>query len=724
VIINVSRRDFIKAGAGLTLGVALPAWSQGGPGKAAAAKSAAVFEPNAFIRIAPDNSVTVLVKHTEMGQGTYTGLPVLVAEELDADWKQIRVEGAPADVKRYANLAWGGAAQGTGASTSLPASYEQLRKAGAAARAMLVSAAAAKWNVPASEIKVSKGMVIHGDRKASFGELAADAAKQEVPKDPPLKDPKNFVYIGKRVPRTDTRAKSNGRALFTQDVRLPGLLTAVVAHPPHFGGKVKSFDAAKAKALPGVVDVVAVPQGVAVLAKDFWSAKRARDALTVEWDESAAFKLGSAEIMAQYKALAANPGAVARKDGDPEQGLKTAAKTLEAGFEFPFLAHAAMEPMNCVIRVAGGECEVWNGEQFQTPDQHAVAGVLGLKAEQVKIHQLYAGGSFGRRANPYSDFLVETAAIVKAIDGRAPVKLVWTREDDTKAGMYRPMYYHALKAGLDERGNIVAWQHRIVGQSILAGTSFEQMMVKDGIDHTSVEGAYSLPYAIPNLGVDLHSPKIGVPVQWWRSVGSTHTAFSTETFFDELAAAAGKDPYELRRALLGGKHARHRATLELAAAKASWGKPLARSGAGKRGRGIALHESFGSVVANVAEVSVAPDGSYKVDRVVCAVHCGLAVTPDVVRAQMESGIVFGLTAALHGAITLKDGVVEQSNFHDYAPLRMNEMPRIEVHIAPSQEAPTGVGEPGTPVIAPALANALHAATGKRLRALPFARELV
>jgi isoquinoline 1-oxidoreductase subunit beta len=397
---------------------------------------------------------------------------------------------------------------------------------------------------------------------------------------------------------------------------------------------------------------------------------------------------------------------------------------LVAAFEFPYLAHAAMEPMNCVIKLGRDECEVWNGEQFQTPDQIAIAGVLGLKPEQVKINQLFAGGSFGRRANPYSDFLVETAAIVKAIDGRAPVKLVWTREDDMKAGYYRPMYFHVLKAGLDERGNIVAWQHRIVGQSILIGTSFEAMMVKDGVDHTSVEGAYSLPYAISNLGVDLHSPSVGVPVQWWRSVGSSHTAFSTETFFDELATAAGKDPYELRRGLLD-KHPRHKETLELAAAKAGWGKPLAQGKqVQRRGRGIALHESFGSVVANVAEVTVNTDGSFKVDRVVCAVHCGIAVNPDVVRAQMEGGIVYGLTAAMHGAITLKDGVVEQSNFHDYPPMRMHEMPRIDVHIVPSNADPTGVGEPGTPVVAPAVANALYAATGKRLRNLPFPAALV
>jgi len=723
VIVNISRRDFLEAGAGLTLGVTMPAFGQtAGPGKAASRiAAAAAFEPNAFVRIGVDDSVTVIVKHTEMGQGTYTGLPTLVAEELDADWSQIRVEGAPADTARYNNLAWG-PLQGTGASTALSNSWEQLRKAGASARAMLVAAAAQRWSVPAADITVSRGTVAHAAsrRKARFGDLAADAATQPVPTQVKLKDPKAFVYIGKQAPRTDSRAKSNGSAIFTQDLKLPGMLTAVVAHPPRFGAKVKSFDAAPAKAVNGVVAVVAIPQGVAVIARDFWTAKKGRDALAIEWDEANAFKLGSAEIMTEYKRLAATPGLPARKQGDPAGAFGAATKTLEAAYEFPFLAHAAMEPMNCVVQLGADTCEVWNGHQFQTIDQAAVAGVVGLKPEQVKLHMLYAGGSFGRRANPYSDFLVEAAEIAKAYGGSAPIKMVWTREDDTRAGYYRPMYYHALKGGLDAQGNIVAWQHRIVGQSITGGTSFEKFMVKDGIDHTSVEGAASLPYDIANLAVELHSPKIGVPIQWWRSVGSTHTAFSTEAFLDELAAAGGKDPYELRRALLT-RHPRHKATLELAASRAGWGKPLAAAnGAGtKRGRGIAVHESFDTVVANVAEVTVKSDGSLKVDRVVCAVDCGLAVNPDVVRAQMEGGIGFGLSAALHGTITLKDGVVEQSNFHDYVPLRIHEMPRVEVHIVASHEKPTGVGEPGVPAIAGAVANAVYAATGKRMRNLPF-----
>jgi isoquinoline 1-oxidoreductase beta subunit len=723
MIVNLSRRDFLKAGAGLTLGVAVPgALAQmAGPGQGGSGPAAAgAFEPNAFVRIGTDNTVTVIVKHFEMGQGTFTGLPTLVAEELDADWSQIRAEGAPADATRYNNL-FMGQMQGTGGSTAMANSYDQMRKAGAAARAMLVAAAAERWKVAAGEITISRGVVQHAatNKTARFGSLAAAAAKQPVPQDVKLKEAKDFVFIGRRAPRTDARAKSNGTAVYTQDFKLPGMLTALVAHPPRFGGKVKSFDAAKAKAVGGVVDVVAIPQGVAVLANDFWSAKKGRDALAVEWDEAGAFKLGSEEIMAEYRRLVATPGATAKKEGDVAAALGSAAKTFEAVYEFPYLAHACMEPMNCVVKLSADACEIWNGEQFQSIDQPAVAQLLGMKPEQVKLNMLFAGGSFGRRANPQSDYVLEAVQVAKAIGGRVPVKLVWTREDDMRAGYYRPAYVHALKGGLDAQGNIVAWQHRIAGQSILTGTAFEGMMVKDGIDATSVEGASNLPYAIPNLGVELHSPKMGVPVQWWRSVGSTHTAFSTETFLDELAAAAGKDPFQLRRALLA-KAPRHKRVLEMAATEADWTLPLVSARVGdRRGRGIAVHESFNTVVAQVAEVTVRKDGSWRLDRVMCAVDCGVAVNPDIVRAQMESGIAYGLTAAMYGAITLKDGVVEQSNFHDYMPLRLTEMPRIGVYIARSDEKPTGVGEPSTPVIAPAVANALAAATGKRIRALPI-----
>jgi len=712
VIENVSRREFFKASGALVLAVAFPA----------SAQDKASFTPNAFVRIDSDNTVTVIVKHLEMGQGTYTGLPTLVAEELDADWAQIRVEGAPADAKHYANLSWG-EAQGTGGSSSLPNSYEQMRKAGAAARVMLVRAAAEKWNVPAEQITVAKGVVSHAKtrKRAKFGELVAAASTQTIPADVMLKDSKDFVLIGKAaLPRTDAVAKSTGTAIFTQDVKIPEMLTAVVIHPPRYGAKLARFDGAKAQEMRGVEAVVAfetpVRSGVAILAHDYWTAKKAREAVVVEWDESNAFRLGSAEIMAEYKRLAVTPGSVARKQGDVEAALKGAARTFEAAYEFPYLAHASMEPMNCVVQLGADACEVWHGEQFQTVDQMTLAKFLGLQPEQVKLNMLFAGGSFGRRANPHSDFLLEAAAIAKAIKGVAPVKLVWSREDDMRAGYYRPMYYHALEAGVDASGNLTAWRHTIVGQSILAGTAFEPMMVKEGIDGTSVEGAANLPYGIDNLLVELHSPKIAVPVQWWRSVGSTHTAFSTECFLDDIARATGKDPFELRRALLE-KHPRHKGVLELAAKQAAWGKPLPKD----KARGIAVHESFDTVVAQVVELSRRKDAVH-IDRVVCAVDCGVAVNPNIVAMQMESGIGFGLSAALMGAITLKDGMVEQSNFHDYPVLRMNQAPRIETHIVPSGTKPTGVGEPATPVIAPALANALAALGGKPVRSLPLSTQ--
>ncbi|MCP5304455.1 MAG: xanthine dehydrogenase family protein molybdopterin-binding subunit [Chromatiaceae bacterium] len=725
IIANLSRRHFLQAGAGLTLGLCLPgvatAAAEAGPGKAGdRAVGEMLFEPNAFLRIGADNTVTVISKHLEMGQGTYTGLATLLAEELDADWAQVRVESAPADATRYNNLFWG-SAQGTGGSTAMANSWEQMRKAGAAGRAMLVATATARWQVPADEITVDKGVVRHSGsgNTATFGELAEAAATLPVPQDVRLKDPRDFQLIGKSAPRVDSAAKTDGSALFTQDVQLPGMLVAVVAHPPWFGGEVKTFDATATKAVNGVVDVVQIPQGVAVLAHDTWSAKKGRDALEVEWDDSHAFKRGSDEIVAGYRELAGQPGLSARMDGDPDQAFAGAARTVEAAFEFPYLAHAAMEPMNCVMRLTDGGCEIWNGEQLHTGDQHAVAALLGLQPEQVGIHTLFAGGSFGRRACKDSDYLLEAAQIVKAIDGRAPVKLVWMREDDMRGGYYRPAFYHKLRAALDSAGQLVGWQHRLVGQSIVTGSPFEKMLVKDGIDAVSVEGASTLPYAIPNLAVDLHSPAdIGIPVLWWRSVGSSHTAFSTEAFFDEVAAIAGRDPVEWRLQLLDG-HPRHAAALQLAADKAGWSNALPPGRKGeRRGRGVAVHESFNSFVAQVAEVSVAPDGSVKVERIVCGVDCGIAINPDNVRAQVEGGVGFALSAVLHGAITLRDGRVEQGNFDGYAPIRIDEMPQVEVHIVPSAEPPTGIGEPGVPPVAPAVINAIAAATGRRLYRLP------
>ncbi|MGW8393211.1 molybdopterin cofactor-binding domain-containing protein [Pseudoduganella sp. HUAS MS19] len=718
---NGSRRDFLRsavhAAAGLTLAIYLPG------AQAAATAAVPEFEPNAFVRIGTDGMVSVIAKHVEMGQGAYTGLATLVAEELDAAWSQVRVEGAAADARRYNNLAFG-PFQGTGGSTAIANSWEQLRKAGASARAMLVSAAAAQWNVPASEIRVSEGIVTHGAHKATFGELAPAAALLAVPAEVKLKSPEHFKLIGKHAPRKDSADKVNGRAQFTQDVHLPGMLTAVVAHPPRFGATVKSFSAGKAKAIQGVVDVVQIPSGVAVLAHDTWSARKGRDALRIVWDESKAFKLGSEEIFARFRTLAQQPGLLAHGSGDTGAAFARSGRVLRASYDFPYLAHAAMEPLNCVVRIGKDECELWYGAQFQSIDQPAVATLLGLAPEKVKINMLYAGGSFGRRASKDADFVLEAVQIARASKSRAPIKLVWMREDDMKAGYYRPAFHHVLEASLGDDGRPTGWQHRLVGQSILAGTAFSGM-IKDGIDAVSVEGAANLPYDIPAMRVELHSPtNIPVPAHWWRSVGSSHTAYSTETFIDELAGTAGQDPVAYRLGLLG-KHPRHAGVLKLAAEKAGWGQPLPAGANGtRRGRGVAVHESFGSYVAEVAEVTVSADGAIKVDRVVCAVDCGMAVNPDIVRAQVEGGVGFALSAALHGAITLKDGVVEQSNFHDYAPIRINEMPKVEVHIVPSAEKPTGIGEPGVPPLAPALANALAAATGKRVRSLPIrAQEL-
>nr|WP_067298702.1 xanthine dehydrogenase family protein molybdopterin-binding subunit [Marinobacterium profundum] len=712
---STSRRDFLKlittAGAGLTLAMNLPL--------ALAAESTAAagvdFEPNAFVRIGTDGRVTVLMKHLEMGQGTFTGLATLVAEELDADWSALVAEGAPADASRYNNLLFG-TVQGTGGSTAMANSFMQMRTAGATARAMLVAAAAKLWKVPAAEIQVSQGILSHSasGKSAGFGELAELAAQQPIPdaKSLRLKDPADFAYIGQSLPRLD-RGKTDGGALFTQDVQLEGMLTALVAHPPRFGASVQHYDATKALASPGVVDVVQIPSGIAVLAKDFWSAKKGRDLLDIKWDQSHAFMASSDEMLREYRALADQPGAVARADGDAVSALASATTVVEAVFEMPYLAHAPMEPMNAVVLVNDTGCEIWNGEQFQSIDQNAVASALDLKPEQVRINMLFAGGSFGRRANPQADYVLEAALIANAKRG-TPVKLVWTREDDTRAGHYRPMYVHKVRAGLDASGKPIAWEQRIVGQSIMKGTAFESYSIKDGVDSTSVEGASTLPYQIPNLQVELHSVDHPVPVQWWRSVGHSHTAFSTEVIVDELARAAKQDPVDFRLQLLS-QHPRHHAVLKMAAEKADWGTKLPEGW----GRGVAVHESFNSFVAQVAEVSVQENGSFKVERVVCAVDCGLAINPDIIRAQIEGGIGFGLSAALLSEITLNEGQVVQSNFHDFQVLRINQMPAIEVHIMPSAEAPTGVGEPGTPPIAPAVANALSAATGQRFQRLPL-----
>jgi len=716
---GISRRRFLTlvggVGAGFTMGIHLPVAMAKNLASEDSVAETTLFEPNAFIKIHPDNTVSVIIKHLEMGQGTYTGLSTLVAEELDADWAQIKPENSPANSNYYNNIAWG-PVQGTGGSTGLANSYQQLRLAGAAAKVMLVAAAAELWQVPRSEIMVAKGVVSHKatGKQATFGELASLAAKQPIPDKESLvlKEPKDFVYIGKQVTRNDL-GKIDGSAIFTQDVKLEGLLTAVIAHSPRFGGKVGAVNSKNALAIKGVVGVVEIPSGVAVLAKDFWTAKKGRDALEIEWDNSKASTVTSAKLMAEYKRIAnEEAGLPATSTGDAKKALETADKVVEASFEFPYLAHAALEPMNCVALVNDQGCEIWNGTQMHTGDQMVASMILGIKPEQVKINTLFAGGSFGRRANPRSDYIVEAVQIAKAKKG-TPIKLVWAREDDMRAGYFRPMYFHKVKAGLDKSGKPIAWEHDIVGQSILAGTPFESVMVKNGIDQTSVEGAANLPYAIPHLQVNLHTTPVDVPVQWWRSVGHTHTAFSTEVIIDELAHAAGEDPVAFRAKLLD-KHPRHLGVLKLAAEKAGWGQSLPKG----HGLGVAVHESFNSFAAQVAEVSVS-GGEIKVKRVVCVIDCGVAVNPDVIKAQMEGGIGFGLAAALVSEITLENGQVVQSNFHDYQVLRINQMPEVEVHIMPSTQPPTGVGEPGTPPIAPAVANAIFAATGKRLYNLPF-----
>jgi isoquinoline 1-oxidoreductase beta subunit len=710
----MKRRDFLRTGAavggGLLISLYLPELAQAGT-KEFAPPTPATFTPNAFIRIGTDDSVTIIVGKSEMGQGVFTSLPMLVNEELEADWSKIKVESAPVDAA-YNHTVFG--IQMTGGSTSTASEWERLRKAGATARMMLIAAAAQNWKVPASDLRAEKGFVIHSasGRRASFGSLADLAAKTEAPKDVPLKDPKDFKLIGHSTRRLDTPSKINGTAQFGLDVQIPGMMTALVARAPVFGGKVRSFNADKAKAVSGVKDVIQVPSGVAVIATGFWPAKLGREKLEINWDDGPGATLSTTGMREQYSALAKTPGLVARKVGDAAKALAGAAKTITAEYEVPYLAHAAMEPLNCVVDLRADRCKIWTGTQLQTVDRMTAATAAGLKPEQVQIHTPLLGGGFGRRANPVSDFVLEAVQVAKA--AKVPVKVVWTREDDLHGGYYRPMWYDRMTGGVDAAGNPVAWTHTIVGQSIFQGTFFEAFGVKDGIDAASVEGAADILYGIPNLQVDLHTPRSVVPVLWWRSVGHSHNGFAVEAFFDEVAHAGGKDPYELRRALLVNQP-RMRAVLDLVAQKANWGKPLPAG----RGRGIATHFSFDSYVGQVAEVSVDKDGGVRVHRVVCAVDCGQVVNPDSVKAQMEGGIIFGLTAALKDEITLDRGRVQQRNFHDYPMLRINESPEIEVHIVPSMEKPTGVGEPGVPPVAPAVANAIFAATGKRVRKLPI-----
>ncbi len=709
----LSRRGFIKAtatlGAGLVIGFHFV--PRGGFAQAPA-PAPQNYPPNAFVRIAPDNTVTVISKHTEMGQGIYTGLATMIAEELDADWSQMRVESAPVNPALYMHLMLG--IQGTGGSMSVPNSWQQYRTVGATARAMLVSAAAQQWGVDASGISVAKGVVSHAasNRSATFGELAERAATLPAPEGVPLKSPDQFTLIGTRVPKLDARAKATGTATYTIDIRRPGLVNAIVAHAPRIGATVKSYDDTETRALKGVVDVVQISRGVAVIADNTWTAIRGRDLLKVEWDFSQATELGTEAIIRDFTMLTEQPGTPVQVEGDSAGALASADRTIEATYVFPYLAHACMEPLNCTIELTGDKAVLRSGTQMQSVEQQRVAETLGLPLENVTIETVFAGGGFGRRGNFVPDLEVETAEIVKATGGRFPVRLQYTREDDMSAGYYRPLFVHKLRAGLDASGEITAWENRLVGQSFVDGTIFG-FLIQNGVDPIAVEGAFELPYAVPNVNIDWHMAKAPVPTLAWRSVGHTHTAFSKETFLDELFVAAGKDPIAGRLALMHDE--RSKAVLQAAAERFGWGNAASAG----RGVGVSFNESFGGRVAQIAEVSTNAEGKIKVERVVCAVDCGQPINPHIIEAQVESAIMFGLSAALYGEIKVENGTVQTTSFHNYPIIRMNQAPKIEVVIMPSTESPTGIGEPATPPIGPAIANAYFNLTGKRIYRLPF-----
>jgi isoquinoline 1-oxidoreductase beta subunit len=714
----LSRRNFMKAGAvvggGLVLGFFIP----GANKFAIAADAKPTYAPNAFLRIGPDNSVTVQVNRLEFGQGVQTALPMLIAEELDADWSQMRGELAPAG-DAYKDPVFG--IQMTGGSGTINHSYLQYREIGAKARAMLIAAAAQEWQVRPEQIKTSKGMLLGpGGKKASYGSMADAAMQQPVPATVTLKDSKDFRIIGTPVKRLDARAKSNGTQQFGIDFMPQGAKVAVVVRPPVFGAKVAKLDASKAQAVKGVIAVLEVAldrgaRGVAIIADGYWPAKQGRDALVVEWDSSAVDKVDSAQQLLAFKALAQTPGAEVMKADISK--LASAPKKIAAVYEFPYLAHAPMEPLNCVVDLKDDACTVWTGTQFQGVDRAAVATLSGLKPEQVVLNTMMAGGGFGRRGVPTSDFVVEAVNVAKAYKAAGksgPVKVIWSREDDIRGGYYRPSHVHQADIGLDEKGNILAWNHVIVGQSIMSDTFLAPMMVKNGVDNTMVEGMRA-PYDVP-LNLSAHIVKANVPVLWWRSVGSTHTAFVMETLLDEAAHVAGVDPVAYRKQLIGDKHLRHHAALDLAVAKSGYGKTTLPKG---QAWGVAMHESFNSVVAYVVTASLV-DGVPKLHKVTAGVHCNLAVNPLTIEAQVQGAALMGLGMTLPGAaVTLKEGVVEQQNFNDYLVARSTDMPQVDVHVVQSGDVPTGMGEPGLPPLAPAFANALFRLTGKRLRKLPF-----
>lgn len=700
----VNRRDFLKVsaatGAGLVIGFYLPSKSE------AALFDPEHFQPNAWLAIDAQGQVTIWLAKSEMGQGVHTALPMIVAEELEADWSKVRVQQALAHPDRYGS-------QGTGGSTSVRTSWERLRKAGAAAREMLVAAAAATWGAERSECRAANGHVVHQPtgRKLSYGNLAEKAATLPVPEDPPLKDAKDFRILGKRTRRLDAPAKTRGAAQYGIDVKVPGMLVAAVARPPALGAKPQRFNAAPAKRVPGVREVVQIPSGVAVVAENTWAAFQGRDALEVRWGASPHASLSSESIRKMFAEAAARPGAVARSEGDVERALAGAERRIQQVYEVPFLSHAPMEPPNATAHVTADSCEVWAPTQVPQSVMRDAAEITGLPLEKIKVHTTMLGGGFGRRLD--IEHATEAVQISKAIG--APVKVMWSREDDMQHSWYRPASYHRLAAALDGEGNLVAWHHRVVAPSITGQRWPDRVL--DGLDRSAVNGADNIPYGVPNIRVEYVMANTPVPTSWWRSVYNSQNAYVNECFLDELAAAAKKDPYQFRRALLKDKP-RHLAVLDLAAEKAGWGKPLPEG----RFRGIALHFSFFSYNAQVAEVSVdREDGRLRVHRVVCTIDCGMALNPLTIEAQMEGSIIYGLSG-LQSAITVAKGGIEQRNFDRYPLPRHRDMPRVETYIVPSSEPPTGVGEPGVPVIIPAVLNAVYAATGKRIRKLPLQAE--
>lgn len=705
---STTRRSFLcrSGGAALAIGFTLPAAAQR---LSVAGASRVAGALNAYLRIAPDNAITVVCGSAEMGQGVLTAIPMLLAEELDADWSRVGVVQAPVDAA-YANPMFG--MQATGGSTTVRAHWEPLRKAGAAAREMLVAAAAAQWKLDAALLRTENSYVIapKGSR-LSYGALTSLAAKLPVPTQPKLKDPKDFKLLGKPLKRLDTPAKVNGTGRFGIDAQVPGMLVAVMARAPLPGAKPLGFNETSAKAVAGVRQVLAIPNGVAVLADGFWAAKRGRDALQVEWDLGAHATLSSPAISDMLASAAGNADAVSRDEGNVRDAAANSALTLDAVYEAPYLAHACMEPMNCTAHVRGDEVEIWAGTQSQGPAQGILGQVAQVSPAKVKVNTLLLGGGFGRRFAP--DFTID-ATLLSKLSGK-PVKLIYTREDDMAAGYYRPAAVARFEGALDASGAPTMLKVGVGTPSIMAASGF--MKIPDsGVDQFALEGIHDHPYAIAHQRIAYGRAEPGPQVWFWRSVGHSQNVFFMEGFIDELAAAARADPFQFRRALLSGQP-RYKAVLDLAAERANWGKPLPAGMA----RGIAVAQSFGSYVAEVAEVSIGADGTPKVHRVVAAVDCGMTVNPEIIRRQIEGGIVYGLSAALYGRITLKDGRVEQANFHDYPVLRMSEMPRVEVHIVASKEPPGGIGEPGTPPIAPAVVNAIFAATGKRLRSLPIDR---